>query len=169
MKKHFTVTHFTLEIICTCLYITCNKKMLFFLRTILSYCGYSPTSPFFLLLSEHKHCDNAATNSNSENARSRMVASLRGSVGMGTKEESSTGRVLAAVFHHVTVRSRLARILKLVNRLFLSFSKFFRAAVNREYGGPPVCVYVCIYIYIYIYIYIFQCRKRRICSKIRSC
>jgi hypothetical protein len=46
------------------------------------------------LLSEHKHCDNAATNSNSENARSRMVASLRGSVGAGTKEdELSTGHV----------------------------------------------------------------------------
>jgi len=27
-------------------------------------------------LSEHKHCDNTATNSNNENARSRMVASL---------------------------------------------------------------------------------------------
>ena len=28
-------------------------------------------------LSEYKHCDNAATNSNSENARSRMMASFR--------------------------------------------------------------------------------------------
>jgi len=55
-------------------------------------------------LSEQKHCDN--TNSNSENARSRMVASLRGSVSTGKKEdESSTGRVWAAGFHHVTVRS----------------------------------------------------------------
>ena len=126
MKKHFTVTHFTLEIICTCLYITCNKKMLFFLRTILSYCGYSPTSPFFLLLSEHKHCDNAATNSNSENARSRIVASLRGSMVTGTNEdESCTGNVWAVGFHHVMVRSRLARILKLMNRLFLLVSKFF--------------------------------------------
>ena len=53
-------------------------------------------------ISEHKHCDNAATNLNSENARSRMVASVRGSVGMGTQEdESSTGRVSAAGFHHV--------------------------------------------------------------------
>jgi len=61
-----------------------------------------------------------ATNSNSENARSRMVASLRGNVGTGTKEdESSTGRVWAAGFHHVTARSRLARVLKLMNRLFL--------------------------------------------------
>jgi len=48
------------------------------------------------------------------------VASLWGSVGTGTKEdESSTGRVWAAGCHHVTVRSRLARVLKLMNRLFL--------------------------------------------------
>ena len=70
------------------------------LKNILADCGYSPTYPFFLLLAEHKHCDNAATNSNSEKARSRMVASLRGSVGTGTKvDESSTGRVWAAGFH----------------------------------------------------------------------
>jgi hypothetical protein len=90
------------------------------LKNILAYCWYLPTYPFFLLLSEHKHCDNAATNSNSENARSRMVASLRASVGAGTKEdESNTGRVWAAGFHHVTARSRLARIFKLMNRVFL--------------------------------------------------
>ena len=70
--------------------------------------------------SEHKHCDNVATNSNSENTRSRMVASLRGSVGTGTKkDESSTGCIWAAGFHHVRARSRLARFLKLMNRLFL--------------------------------------------------
>jgi hypothetical protein len=59
---------------------------------------------------------------------------LRGSVSTGTKEdESSTGRVWAAGFHHVTARSRLTRVLKLMNRLFLSFSNFcFRAAVNRR-------------------------------------
>jgi len=77
-------------------------------------------SSFFLLLSEHKHCDNAATNSNSENARSRIAARLRGSVGTGTKEDkSNTGRVWVAGFHHVRARSRLACILKLMNRLFL--------------------------------------------------
>jgi len=49
-----------------------------------------------------------------------MVASLRGSVRTGTKEdESRTGRVWAAGFHHVTARSRLARVLKLINRLLL--------------------------------------------------
>jgi len=41
------------------------------LKNILAYCGYLLTSPFFLLLSEHKHCDNSATNSNSKNTRSR--------------------------------------------------------------------------------------------------
>jgi hypothetical protein len=45
---------------------------------------------------------------------------LRGSVGTGTKkDESSTGRVLAAEFHHVTARSRFAHVLKLMNCLFL--------------------------------------------------
>jgi hypothetical protein len=108
-----------MKIIRTYLYINCNKKILF-VKNILAYCGYSPTSPVFFLLSEHKHCDNAATNSNSAEARSRMVASLRGSVGTGTKEdESSTGLVWAAGFHHVTASSRLARVLILINRLFL--------------------------------------------------
>jgi hypothetical protein len=45
---------------------------------------------------------------------------LRGGVSTGAKEdESSTGRVWVAEFHHVTDRSRLARVLKLVNRLFI--------------------------------------------------
>jgi len=90
------------------------------LKNILARCGYSPTSPFFLLLSEHKHCDNVATNSNSKNARSKMVASLQGSVDMGIKEdESGNGHVWAAGFHHVTAHSHLACVLKLMNLLFL--------------------------------------------------
>jgi hypothetical protein len=49
-----------------------------------------------------------------------MLASLRGSVGTGKGEdESSTRRVWAARFHHVTARSRLARVFKLMNLLFL--------------------------------------------------
>jgi hypothetical protein len=41
-------------------------------------------------------------------------------VGKRRKEdESSTGRVWAAVFHHVTARSSLARVFKLMNRLVL--------------------------------------------------
>jgi hypothetical protein len=49
-----------------------------------------------------------------------MVASSRGRGGTGTKEnESSTGRIRTAGFRHVTARSSLARVLKLMNRLFL--------------------------------------------------
>jgi hypothetical protein len=50
----------------------------------------------------------------------RRAESLPGRVGTGTMEvESSAGRILAARFHHVTARSRLARVLKLTKRLFL--------------------------------------------------
>jgi hypothetical protein len=45
---------------------------------------------------------------------------LLGSLSAGAKEdELSTRRVWAAGFHRVTVRSHLARVLKLMNRLFL--------------------------------------------------
>jgi hypothetical protein len=45
---------------------------------------------------------------------------LWGSMSLGAKEdESSTGHVWATGFDHVKARSRLARILKLVERLFL--------------------------------------------------
>jgi hypothetical protein len=45
---------------------------------------------------------------------------LQRSVGMGAKEDQlSTGRVWAALYHHVTARTRLARVLKRMNRLFL--------------------------------------------------
>ena len=91
-----------------------------FVKNILANCGYSLTSPFFLLLSEQKYCNNVATNSNSENARSRMVASSARKCGYGDKEdEPSTGHVWAAGFHYVTARSHLARVLILMNCLFL--------------------------------------------------
>jgi hypothetical protein len=62
----------------------------------------------------------ATTNANSENVRNRMEASSTGKREYGAKEdESSTGRVWAVGFHHVTVRACLARFLKLMNRLFL--------------------------------------------------
>jgi hypothetical protein len=61
-----------------------------------------------------------------------MLASVWGSVGMGTKEDdSSTLRVRASGFHHVTAHSHLACVLKLMNLLFLPFFVFFRVVVNR--------------------------------------
>jgi hypothetical protein len=45
---------------------------------------------------------------------------VRGSVSTGAKgDESSPGRIWGARFRHVTTRSRLAGVLKLMNRLFL--------------------------------------------------
>jgi hypothetical protein len=54
---------------------------------------------------------------------------------MGAEEdESSTGCIWTAGCHHVTVRSCLARILKVMNHLFLSFSNLLVwAMVNRGY------------------------------------
>jgi len=72
------------------------------------------------VFSEHEQCNNVTTNSNSEKARSRMVASLQGRVGTGKKEDgSSTGRIWTAEFHHVTARYRLVRVLKHMNLLFI--------------------------------------------------
>jgi hypothetical protein len=48
---------------------------------------------------------------------------MRGSASTeAKKDESNTGCDWAAGFRYVTVRSRLASVLKLMNRLFLSFS-----------------------------------------------
>jgi hypothetical protein len=74
MKKRVkcvtVITRFTMKIIRKYLYITSNKKLLFVKKYLSLLWVFTPTSPFFLLLSEHKHCDNAATNWNIENARS---------------------------------------------------------------------------------------------------
>jgi hypothetical protein len=49
-----------------------------------------------------------------------MEASSAGKRKYGVKEgELGTGRVWAARFYHITTRSRLVRVLKLINRLFL--------------------------------------------------
>jgi hypothetical protein len=51
-----------------------------------------------------------------------METSCAGSGSTGAKEDDSiTGRVWASGFHHVTARSRLARVLKLMKRLLILF------------------------------------------------
>ena len=75
--------------------------------------------PFFFFFPKHKHCDNAATNSNSEKARSRMVASLRGSVATGTKEMSQVMGEFG-LLDFTMLRPVLAwRAFLKMNRLFL--------------------------------------------------
>ena len=108
------------------------------LNIFFRYCCVVDWYPHLLFL--NKHCDNAATTSNSENARSRTVASLRGRVCTGTKEaESSTGWVCAVGFHHVTARSAWRACWNFWTVYFCNFFNFFfRTAANRGYGGPPV-------------------------------
>jgi hypothetical protein len=56
---------------------------------------------------------------------------VRGRVSTGANEdESSTGRVWAAGFHHITARSHLARFKTYEQFIYLIFN-FFRGAVNR--------------------------------------
>jgi hypothetical protein len=66
------------------------------------------------------------------------------------KMSQELGGVWAAGFHRVTVRSRLARVLKHTNRLFLLVFQFFRDVVNRgkcisEYGDTPVYKFIHLY------------------------
>jgi hypothetical protein len=59
---------------------------------------------------------------------------LRKSASMVAKEdESSTGHIWAAGFHHVMVRSCLAHVLKFMNCLLLLYSNFFLTVVNLGY------------------------------------
>jgi hypothetical protein len=61
-----------------------------------------------------------ATDTNSENTKAEWRQVLQGNVSTVAKEEeSSTGRVWAARFHHVKACSHLMGVLKLMNRLFL--------------------------------------------------
>ena len=130
---------------------TCTQpviKKFYSLKNILACCGYSLTFPFFLLLSEHKHCDNVATNSKSENARSRMVASLWGSVGTGTK---NMGQVLGAfgLLDFTMLWPFLAwhAFWNLWTVNFFNFPIFFQATVNHRYGCPPIYKILLIYIH----------------------
>ena len=76
-----------MEIIRMYRYIKCSREICF-LKILSSCCGHSPTSPFYLLLCEHKRYDNAATIWNSEKAKSRIMTSLRGRVDTGQKKIS---------------------------------------------------------------------------------
>jgi hypothetical protein len=58
---------------------------------------------------------------------------LQGSVSAREKEdESSTGHVWDARFHHVMARSHLTGVLKLTNRLFLYFTNFFSGRTEPQ-------------------------------------
>jgi head-tail adaptor len=91
------------------------------------------------VFSEHKHYDNAATNVSNENVGAEWRQVLRESVSSGAKKnESITGRVWVAGFHHVTAGSRLAgRRFEIyetsISLIFLWGGGGVGAAVNRGY------------------------------------
>jgi hypothetical protein len=51
------------------------------------------------------------------------------------QDESNVGRVWVTGFHHVTASSRLARVLKLVNHLFIEILIFFRPRWTADTGS----------------------------------
>jgi hypothetical protein len=66
-------------------------------------------------------------------------------VSAGAKEdESSTGRVWAVGFHHVTAHSLLVRFLKLMNRLIFNFQFFFgtRSTADTESADAGARLYL---------------------------
>jgi hypothetical protein len=67
---------------------------------------------------------------------------LRGSVSTGTKEdESSTGHVWAAVFHHVMTCSRLARVMWNLWTVYLLNFQFFFVFFLMGGGKTRITVY----------------------------
>ena len=108
----------------TYLYINCNEKPLFVKKS-------QPTVGIHWLL--HSSCCYLNTNTVITQQLFQKARTLeaewwqvcREAWVRGQRNESSTGRVWAAGFHHVMACSCLACILNLMNHLFLPFPKFF--------------------------------------------
>jgi hypothetical protein len=84
-EKGVIMTHFTMKIIRTYLYKPCNKKILFVKKYLSLLWVLNDFSFLLVAFWTHTHCDNAATNSNSENAISKMVGKFAGKRGYGDK------------------------------------------------------------------------------------
>ena len=83
---------------------------------------------------------NAATNSSSENARNKMDCKCAGKRGYGDKGRwvKYWARLGCWISPCSVSFSRGARFETYEPYISLIFQFFFRAAVNRGYGGPPV-------------------------------
>ena len=127
-----------MKIICTYLYIPSHKKNVF-VKKILAYSGYSPTSPFFLLLSEHKHCNNRATNSNSETLQAEWWQVCRG---MWVRGQRMMTQVLGTYgqLDFTILRPVLTwrAFWKLQTIYFFNFHNRFQAVVNRGILKPQI-------------------------------
>jgi len=116
------------------------------LKDILAYCGYSPTSPFFLLLSEHKHCDNAATNTNSENAISRKVGKFARKRGYGDKGRwvkywAPLGCWISPCYCPLSLGARFETFERFISLIPILFSGRGKLRIlNLRIRGPPVII-----------------------------
>jgi hypothetical protein len=115
-------------------------RKFYLLKIILSCCGYWPTSPFFLLLSEHKHCDNAATNWNSENARSRMFVGKRGygDKGRWVKYWAHFGYWISPCYGPFSLGERFETYGPSTYLIFQTADNWKRGYWFLGYGGPSV-------------------------------
>ena len=103
--------------------------------------------------SEHKHCDNAATNSNSENARSRMEASMLGSVSTGDKGRrvkhwARLGCSISPCYGPFSLGALFETSQKLISLIFEIF--FSDRGKPRIHTHTHTQTHTCIYIYIYV-------------------
>jgi len=75
-----------------------------------------------------------------------MVASLRGSMGTGTKkDESSTAHIWATGFHHVTTHSCLVHVLKPINCLFNFVSGRGKQQITETADNETADMGACLY------------------------
>jgi hypothetical protein len=118
-KKRVIVTRFTTKIIRAYLYITCNKKILY-VKNVSAYCGYSPTSPSSCCF---LNTNTVITRQLIRKARTLEAEWWKVCGEAWVRGQRKMSQVLSAFgsagFHHVSARSRLERVLRLMNRLFL--------------------------------------------------
>jgi hypothetical protein len=138
MKKSVTVSHFTMTIICTYLYIKCNKKLSFVKKYLSLLWVFTDFS--ILLVAFWTHSDNEVTNSNSENARS-----VCGEAWVWGQWKMSQVLCAFGLLDFTMLRPVLVwgAFLNLWTVYFFNFPNFFRAVANRGYwirghGSPPL-------------------------------
>ena len=159
IKKHVIVTHFTTKIICTYLYIACNKKILF-VNKYFSLWVYTNSS---ILLFCFLNTNTAVTRKLIWTARTLEAEWWQVCGEVWVWGQRKMGQVLGAFglldFTMLLPVLDWRMFLNLMNRLFLwYFQIFLRAVANC---GPPVycfefyviwficiCMYVCVYVYI---------------------
>ena len=102
------------------------------LKNILAYCWYLPTSPFFLLLSEHKHCDNAQQIRTARKLEAEWWQVCREACVRGQRKMSQALGAFGLLDFTMLLPVLACRAFwNLWTVYFSNFPIFFRAALNR--------------------------------------